>query len=1325
MSVRGDNSLFFATGLQNDQLKAGAAEATGIVQGLANTIGKINPFAILVTGSVTAFATIAKSAYDMMRDFEQAMKEVETISKATQDNFKGISKEVFALSEISPDAPVELAKAYYQIVSAGYDGAKGLKLLETATKAATAGVTDTKTAADGITTVLNAFKISAEEADRVADIMFNTVKLGKTTFEELSSQLSQVAPLAAASGFSFEEVAAAVASLTKQGVPTAQAMTQIRSAIEATTEVLGDGAAKSLTLQNAFQAIYDKAGGSQNELKKLTGRMEAMNAILAITGPNAKGAASDLEAMGNAAGSAEEAFNRMAGSNVNEWQILRNRIKATTEELGNAAIELSSKFAGFFNDMLADGDKLRKNFDQQRIEIFKLEGALQSVNEDTDEFKVIRKQIIDQFPDFVSGIDLEKASTEDLLGVLQQVNDAYLQRFKFAKRQDEIKKELEKQGNIEINIEDAQQKFDQRLAEVRKIAEDRGIDLKIDYSLDEKGIFKQVTNQLEKAELISTKGYQGAATAIQETYNFLLASTRAIGEQTVKLREQEGVVENLIDKNRDLNLRDLKTQEGRNEALKQINESLKQSELQRFVGSGIKEIDEAISKRTKIIEQFNEIKVAKNIESLAPFLKSENEEIKNLAEERKRFLNTGFTGGGGNGNNSLDDFKEELKKAKEEYKAYEAVINQIGEGAAKEQFEKLLQYGDNYQQFLKGKLDNTTSYAKQQIIALEAEAENFTLNRPELEAVSSVNPGTVNFDFEIDQTSINAIQNQIGELNKKIRAALTDEERDSLRERLKYWEDRLDIAEGGVDSETALYQDIYRNLSDLTYEGIRDYIKYWKARLAEAEKGSKTEQEILGRISSAQGKLLDRIIGDAVQQLEAVSGIFREAGNEMAADMVDGLSSAANQLGNAFKAIESGSTYDAVAAGLGAAIELTGMLVSASAQRKKADQDYYNAVIAQQKEYNRLLNEELRTREGANENVFTTDYENRIKQGVEAYSDAQSSYMESLRALSEGVVQAGVRDEANIGNILSGAGSGAALGAAVGSIIPGLGTLIGGAVGAVGGALAGLFGGRTNEPQWVSLLQEYPELIQQAEDGQLQLNEALAETLLNQDLVKEGTRTLIEDTLAWQEAMEAAKEQIRDVISDLAGGLGDNLRNSLVGAFQAGQDAAIAMGDTVSNVLQDILSQLIFDKIFSDQFKRLEDEMAASFDVGGDRNWQDDFARFFEGAQGLTEDFNSQLEAARNTAMSNGFDIFGPEAGTDRNGLAGGISSITEDTAGAIEGYMNAVRIDVRQGLEVAIQSGVYLSEIAQNTRYNRYLESIDGRMATIENGILEFQSRN
>jgi hypothetical protein len=44
------------------------------------------------------------------------------------------------------------------------------------------------------------------------------VKLGKTTFEELSQSMFQVAPLAAAMNVPLEEVTAAVGTFTKQGV---------------------------------------------------------------------------------------------------------------------------------------------------------------------------------------------------------------------------------------------------------------------------------------------------------------------------------------------------------------------------------------------------------------------------------------------------------------------------------------------------------------------------------------------------------------------------------------------------------------------------------------------------------------------------------------------------------------------------------------------------------------------------------------------------------------------------------------------------------------------------------------------------------------------------------------------------------------------------------------------------------------------------------------------------------------------------------------------------------------------------------------------------
>lgn len=52
-----------------------------------------------------------------------------------------------------------------------------MKILEVSAKAAVGGVTDTATAADAITTVLNAYKMSASEAGTVSDMLFMTAQI--------------------------------------------------------------------------------------------------------------------------------------------------------------------------------------------------------------------------------------------------------------------------------------------------------------------------------------------------------------------------------------------------------------------------------------------------------------------------------------------------------------------------------------------------------------------------------------------------------------------------------------------------------------------------------------------------------------------------------------------------------------------------------------------------------------------------------------------------------------------------------------------------------------------------------------------------------------------------------------------------------------------------------------------------------------------------------------------------------------------------------------------------------------------------------------------
>ena len=88
-------------------------------------------------------------------------------------------------------------------------------------------------------------------------------------------------------------------------------MTKIRAAILGTANQLGDAAFQGRTFQEALQLIYDKADGSATKMKELLGTDEALQAALALTGKNAKGASKDLVELGNSAGAAETAFKKM------------------------------------------------------------------------------------------------------------------------------------------------------------------------------------------------------------------------------------------------------------------------------------------------------------------------------------------------------------------------------------------------------------------------------------------------------------------------------------------------------------------------------------------------------------------------------------------------------------------------------------------------------------------------------------------------------------------------------------------------------------------------------------------------------------------------------------------------------------------------------------------------------------------------------------------------------------------------------------------------------------------------------------------------------
>ena len=301
---------------------------------------------VKVTAPILAIGAASLASF---AQFEQGMNEVRSLMPdLNQGEFVELQEDVRGLAvEIGVDL-VDNVKALYQAISAGVPKDNVIAFLTTANKAAIAGVTDVETSVDGLTTVLNAYKMEASEAEHVSDVLFTAVKLGKTSFAELSASMFQVAPLAAAMNVPLEEVAAAVTTLTKQGVPTSQAMTQIRASMVALQKpsdtmkkALGDMGYESgqalLDSQGylgALEALRTDSGLTSEELARAFGSVEGLGAVLSQTGSNFDGAIDDLGAMTDAAGAMQTAFETNNEGSVRDWEKAKAIIKEMQVAIG-------------------------------------------------------------------------------------------------------------------------------------------------------------------------------------------------------------------------------------------------------------------------------------------------------------------------------------------------------------------------------------------------------------------------------------------------------------------------------------------------------------------------------------------------------------------------------------------------------------------------------------------------------------------------------------------------------------------------------------------------------------------------------------------------------------------------------------------------------------------------------------------------------------------------------------------------------------------------------------------------------------------------------
>ena len=161
-------------------------------------------------------------------DFAHNMAGVSTQITDTSVNMEELSGKTLELASRLGKGASETAQALRLYLGSGGDLAHATEDLTIANKASVGGWTDLKTAIDVATSVLAAYGRENISMEKAFDAMFIGVREGKMEFADLARQIADIAPLGAQVGVSFQDLMAAMGTLTRAGAPTSEAATQLK-----------------------------------------------------------------------------------------------------------------------------------------------------------------------------------------------------------------------------------------------------------------------------------------------------------------------------------------------------------------------------------------------------------------------------------------------------------------------------------------------------------------------------------------------------------------------------------------------------------------------------------------------------------------------------------------------------------------------------------------------------------------------------------------------------------------------------------------------------------------------------------------------------------------------------------------------------------------------------------------------------------------------------------------------------------------------------------------------------------------------------------------
>lgn len=428
---------------------------------------------------------------------------------------------------------------------------------------------------------------------------------------------------------------------------------------------------------------------------------------------------------------------------------------------------------------------------------------------------------------------------------------------------------------------------------------------------------------------------------------------------------------------------------------------------------------------------------------------------------------------------------------------------------------------------------------------------------------------------------------------------------------------------------------------------------------------------------------MQKIAGAAVPAIGAVKGLTsqfaeaaRAAGADGLAEAADTLGATLEGLGNIAQGFAQGGVVGAALAAVGEGMKVVTKAFQSAAEHKKALLDIQREINDQQELYNDLLRKEQMEARNM-DSIFGSSKRGKALENLRAATELDKDIKGRIKGKDEDLkflIETRLNRERRYADIEAGL-----------FVTPfyskqpwdvyneekekdraGLG-FISVKTGHKSGNIWNAFRGH-DVYKGITQIDEYKDLVKANGHLNLELAKSIVQT---REFEGEGKKTF-EALIKKEEQYEEALKKMGEYLGGIFGNYGDEVINAVVDAFDRGEDAAKAFGDTTSKVMQQMVKDMLQASILQPILKEQAEKVKRAFESGDNNTMLKAAAqatKVIQGAQGRLKEMYAQLSGE---LKKEGIDL--STEGDKREGMKRGIATASQESVDENNGRLTAIQ---------------------------------------------------